>query len=443
MNPERWQQIDQLFAAALELCEAGRPAFLDAACGSDGELRNQVGQLLEADGEAQGFLEPSRDRGELGEMFSDLALPEQRSRIGPYQVVRILGHGGMGTVYLASRAGEPAHRQVAVKLCRHSLASSEVRRRFRTEHQILARLEHPNVAHLRDAGTTEDGRPYLVMEYVAGSPIDQHCDRHRLPLGERLELFRQLCSAVHHAHQHQLVHRDLKPANVLVTDQGRVKLLDFGIAKLLDPHRFVPSPEPTRIGIRLLTPGYASPEQLRGEAVTPASDVYCLGVLLFELLSGSSPYQLHSRSLLAIDRAVCEREADRMSVALGRLRGQPRTDCARQSPSQISRARGFHHPRQLRQRLQGNLENIVAIALRKQPASRYRSAEELSEELRRHLLRRPIHARPRRFGRHLGELLRWRIAAAVGRRRKKSKLGDPFRPQNPHYQIEEKSSQRT
>ncbi len=399
MSPERWQQVDRLFEVALGLQAAERSAWLDAACGSDEALRHKVVELLEAEDEMRGFLAQPLDRNAVGQVLGRIALGE-RSRIGPYRLLRVLAYGGMATVYLGVRARDPGRRKVAIKLCRHSLATPEFRRRFRNEHRILARLDHHHIASFDDGGTTEDGLPYLVMEYVEGTPIDRYGDRHALSVEHRLMLFRQLCSGVHHAHQHQLVHRDIKPGNVLVTAAGRVKLLDFGIAKLLDPQRFALSAEPTQTGIHLLTPGYASPEQIRNEAITPASDVYSLGVLLFKLLSGCSPYRVAGHSLPAIERAVCGHKSQTMGAALRRLRFQGR------NPTQVSRARGFQRSGQLRRRLQGDLEAIVVMALGKQPESRYRSVAAFADDVRHHLLGRPILARPRRC--RVGPLLRRR-----------------------------------
>lgn len=408
MNPERWQQIDRIFAAALELSASERPDFLVAACGSDGPLRNEVEDLLAAEEEAQEFLAEPLARGEPYQMLAQLALAGPGGRVGSYRLIRVLGHGGMATVYLAISDRDASPRQVAVKLCRFRFAIADVRRRFQIEHQVLARLRHPNIAQLYGGGVTEDGRPYLLLEYIDGVPIDQHCDQRRLSLRERLVLFCQLCSAVDYAHRHRLVHRDLKPGNVLVTREGEVKLLDFGIAKLLDPQRFALSPDPTASGSRVLTPGYASPEQIRSEPITQASDVYSLGILLFELLAGSSPYHLKSHSFTAIERAICEQEPERMGVVVGRNRGRARSSLG------VSRSRGLADPRQLRRLLRGDLETIVAEALHKEPAGRYRSVAALSKDIRCHLLGQPISARPRPRELTAGRFLRQRL---VGGRR--------------------------
>src|SRR5690606_25102516 len=234
-------------------------------------------------------------------------------RVGAYRIVHEIGRGGMGVVYLAERADEEFEKRVALKVVKRGMDTDEVLRRFRHERQILASLEHPNIARLLDGGATSDGRPYLVMEHVEGEPIDAYCDRRRLGIRERLELFRAVCDAVQHAHQRLVVHRDIKPSNILVTAAGEPKLLDFGIAKLLDDSSPDATPH-TRTGLRLLTPEYASPEQVRGAPVTTASDVYALGIVLYRLLSGRPPYEVHEPSVAEAERAL-DREPPPPSVA--------------------------------------------------------------------------------------------------------------------------------
>lgn len=380
IDPERWQQVDHVFAEALDLPPAERPAFLDAACARDPALRRQVERLLAADAAGSRFLESPP-----GELLR-LALDEQEEgrTLGPYRLLRKIGSGGMGTVYLARREDEHYQRDVAIKVLRSGLVSPETLRRFLAERQILARLEHPNIARLYDGGRTEDGRPYLVMERVHGLPVDESCDRRRLTVAERLVLFRKICAAVQYAHQNLLVHRDLKPGNILIDSDGEPKLLDFGIAK-----RLAPEPDDalqkTREGLRMLTPGYASPEQVRGEAITTASDVYSLGVLLYELLAGRKPYRVSTELPYEIERAICEEEPERPSVAL--FRPEP------PDAEGIARARRAR-PRALAHGLRGDLDNIVLKALQKEPRARYGSAAELSQDLERHLENRPVAARP-------------------------------------------------
>jgi non-specific serine/threonine protein kinase/serine/threonine-protein kinase len=338
----------------------------------------------------------------------------RRQRVGPYRLLHALGSGGMGTVYLALRDDEQFHKRVAVKLLRREAHDEELLQRFRRERQILASLDHDHIARLLDGGTTEDGFPYLVMEYVEGLPIDRWCDTHSLSVRERLLLFRSVCSAVHFAHQSLVVHRDLKPANILVTAQGVPKLLDFGIAKLLNPHLAPEAHLATQVEARVMTPEYASPEQIRGEPVTTASDVYSLGVLLYELLTGHRPIRLASRNLTEIARAVSEEEPTRPSTVIEREVETPRGDgtTRRLTPDSVSRTREGS-PERLRRRLAGDLDNIVLMALRKEPKRRYASAEALSDDIRRHLEGLPVAARPDTLGYRLERFV-FRHRLAVG-----------------------------
>jgi serine/threonine-protein kinase len=288
----------------------------------------------------------------------------------------------MGTVFLAQRDDELYERLVAIKILRTGLEETEHRHRFLAERQILARLEHPNIARLYGGGSTEDGRPYLVMELIEGLPVDEYCDRHRLTVDQRLALFLRICSAVHYAHQNLLVHRDIKPANILVTAKGEPALLDFGIAKQLAPEAADPR---TRSGLLVMTPSYASPEQMRGEAITTASDVYSLGVLLYELLAGRSPYQAEEGAPpYQLELAIHEQQPEKPSAALARP-GKP-------SPEEIAAARGSRRAA-LRRRLAGDLDTIVLAALRKEPARRYESVAGLAADLERHLHDLPVFAR--------------------------------------------------
>jgi serine/threonine-protein kinase len=397
MDAERWRRIDHLFAAALDLPDGERGAFLAAQCpeeGEDAEVRAAVERLLAADERAGTFLATSTLPPSAQE--DD---PAGR-RLGPYTLGRCLGWGGMGAVYLATRDDGAYERQVAVKLLRWGLPDGDLRHRFLAERQILARLEHPHIARLYDAGMTEDGQPYLVMEYVEGLPLDEYCDAHYLSLEARIELFRRVCSAVQHAHRNLLVHRDLKPANVLVTAAGEPKLLDFGIAKQLSEAGLE-----TRTGLRLMTPRYASPEQVQGEAVTTASDVYSLGVLLYELLAGRSPYPA-ADSRPSLERAVVEEIPGKPSDAAARAGAE--------EAAAVARARSCR-PGELRRRLQGDLDNIVLMALRKEPERRYGSAAELEQDLERFLAQRPVRARRDSFGYRAGLFIRrHRWAVTVG-----------------------------
>ncbi len=324
-------------------------------------------------------------------------------RIGPYRLVRELGQGGMGAVFLAVRDDDVFHKRVAVKLLKRGMDTDAIVRRFRTERQILAGLDHPNIARLLDGGTTDDGRPYLVMEYVEGAPLLAYADAHRLGVSARLELFLQVCAAVQHAHQNLVIHRDLKPANVLVTGDGVPKLLDFGIAKLLNPEMAGHTLAPTAPGLQLMTPEYASPEQVRGDTVTTATDVYSMGVLLYEFLTGRQPYRLTSRAISEIVRVVCEEEPPRPSDAV--TRALPPAEDAADRPT-TARATHQADAHRLQRRLEGDLDNIVLKALAKEPARRYGSIDQLAEDLRRHLAGLPVHARQDTFGYRASKFVR-------------------------------------
>jgi serine/threonine protein kinase len=291
MKPDRWQQVKELLNEALERDPEDRPAFLESRCGSDIDLRGEVDSLLSSYETADDFMESARNP--FAATATELARnPYADMRIGPYRVVEEIGRGGMGTVYRAVRADDSFRKQVAIKIVRRGMDHDFVLRRFRNERQILATLDHPNVARLLDGGATEDGLPYFVMEYIdGGKPIQQYCDEKELTTGQRLQLFGEVCSAVDSAHERRIVHRDIKPGNILVTPRGQPKLLDFGIAKILDPELTTLTMDPTATVLRLMTPEYASPEQVRGEPITPASDVYSLGVLLYELLTGHRPHR--------------------------------------------------------------------------------------------------------------------------------------------------------
>jgi eukaryotic-like serine/threonine-protein kinase len=372
-NIERRAQIEALFEAALEIPDPERPQWLEGECGDDAELMAEVQALLAAH--------------EMADQLFGEARPSAGLLLGPYRVLRELGRGGMGVVYLAERADGHFRRRVAIKLVGTTDNEDPVYQRFLAERQILAGLDHPNIARLLDGGISADGRPYLVMEYVDGLPITTYCERHRLTINHRLGLFMDVCDAVQHAHQNLVIHRDLKPSNIMVTAAGQVRLLDFGIAKLLNPTlSSVHSPD-TRIDLRAMTPEYASPEQVRGEALTTASDIYSLGVLLYELLAGTRPYLLEASSAAETFSAVCERDPERPSRAAATER--------------------------VRRRLRGDLDSITMMALRKEPGRRYASADLLAQDLRRHMDGQAViaHRGSRRY--HLGKALRRHRAAAT------------------------------
>ena len=383
MTPERWRWLQEIFHGAAGLEPAEQQAYLDDACAGDAELRQEAGALI-ASGRNAADLPDQVRRAASAALGS---APPMGTRTGPYRIVKEIGQGGMGRVFLAVRDDDQFQRRVAVKIA-HAAQAPELLSRFRSERQILAALDHPNMARLLDGGTTEDGVPYLVLEYVEGEPIDRYCDAQQLPVPERLQIFRAVCAAVHYAHQNLVVHRDLKPANVLVTPDGTPKLLDFGIAKLLKPELLAQAPLLTTALHRPMTPEYASPEQMRGEPVTTVSDVYSLGVLLYELLTGCRPLRLEGQGPTEFARIVSEVEPERPSVAV--LWPAERADG--RTAEERSRSRRTS-PEKLRRMLEGDLDNIALMALRKAPARRYASADQLADDLRRQLEGLTVRAR--------------------------------------------------
>jgi len=372
LNAEKWAEVERLFKGAAELPPEQRPDFLSREC-PDLDLRQEVASLLDYSGE---------ELAAAGEAIASAAAalghepnPDERligARLGPYRVDAIAGHGGMGAVYRASRDDAEFHQQVAIKLVRAAAESPSTLRRFRQERQILARLSHPNIARLLDGGSTPEGVPYLVMEYIEGEPITAWCERQSLGVEERLRLFLRVCEGVDFAHRDLVVHRDLKPANILVTKDGTPKLLDFGIAKLLDPG--AENEAATLTGLQVMTPDYASPEQVRAEPVSTAADVYALGLILYELLTGKKAQQMSGYTPDAIARVVCHMEPTAPAV--------------------------------LKPQLAGDLDNIIRMAIRKEPERRYASAGDLARDIQRHLEGRPVIARPDTFTYRTAKFLR-------------------------------------
>lgn len=400
LTPTRLREIRTLFDAVVECGPETRADFLLAAAPDDPALRDEVTSLLAALDSGDDPLERSPARL-MAQALSDDGSALVGARVGPYELVRRIGVGGMGAVYEGVRADDQFRMRVAIKLLRPSTESDLAIRRFRYERQILANLDHQNIAALLDGGVTTDGHPYLVMEYVEGAPITSWCDARRLSPRERVTLFRQVCDAVRHAHQNLVVHRDLKPGNILVAQDGTVKLLDFGIAKLLREEEGPDQLPATHGGVRACTPEYASPEQIRGLPVGTTSDVYALGVVLFELLTGNRPLDLEGRLLAEVERIVCEELPPRPSTVV--------TDDAAEVRGERSAAR-------LRARLSGDLDAIVLTALRKEPERRYGSAEQLALDLGRYLDGLPVTARRDSVGYRFGKFARRRrfeIAAAA------------------------------
>jgi tetratricopeptide (TPR) repeat protein len=373
MTPDHWGRLKEIFEAALQKPLPEREAFLDRVC-TDPELRTEAGKLLAAHDQAGTFIEDSPVAGLAAAHAEPAHDAWLGRRVGPYRLLAEIGRGGMGTVYRAVRDDDQYRKEVAIKLVQ-DLGSGFVLDRFLNERQILAGLDHPHIARLLDGGTTSDGRPYLVMDLVEGEPIDVYGQRRALDVKAKLELFREVCGAVQYAHQNLVVHRDIKPGNILVTRDGTPKLLDFGIAKLLRADGDVRSPPGTVTQFRALTLDYASPEQVRGQPITTASDVYSLGVLLYELLTGQRPHAAKTPEELV--RAIGEAEPPRPSTVVPELRG--------------------------------DLDNILMMALRKEPSRRYASVEQFSEDVRRYLASLPVIARQ--------DTLRYRATKFVGRHR--------------------------
>lgn len=388
MTPERWQQVSDALDRALQLGDEARVHYMAQLAQEDSELKGEVESLLASHGRADEDFLKTPVKEILAAAESSTGKTFVGRRLGVYEVVERIAEGGMGEVYRAFRADDQYRKQVAIKVIRRGFDSGFVINRFRNERQILASLDHPNIARLLDGGTTEDGVPYLVMELIEGEPIDDYCERHQLSTVERLKLFLSVCSAVQYAHQRLIVHRDLKPGNILVSGEGTPKLLDFGIAKILDPDE-APGPiEPTLTVFRVLTPGYASPEQIKGEPITTAADVYSLGVILYELLTGHSPYRVTTRSPQDLARAVCESEPEKPSTAVRRIERKGPSSTSGQLSSGLQTSSG-----KLVRRLSGDLDNIVLMALRKEPGRRYASVEQFGEDVRRHLEKLPVIAR--------------------------------------------------
>jgi tetratricopeptide (TPR) repeat protein/tRNA A-37 threonylcarbamoyl transferase component Bud32 len=373
---DRFRQCEELFHAAAALSGRERAELLEQACAGDPGLRVEVERLLAAHARAGDFIASPAIAG-AADWF-----PREESwsgrRVGPYRILSEIGRGGMGAVYLAERADGQYEQRVALKLIKRGMDTEQVLARFRSERQILASLDHPHIARLLDGGSTDEGVPFFAMEYIEGEPIDAYADRQDLSVEDRIRLFLHVCAAVAYAHQHLVVHRDIKPLNILVTPDGTPKLLDFGIAKVL--HDGADEATSTVTGMRLLTPEYASPEQVEGQHATTASDVYALGVVLYELLTGRSPYRLRSRAPLDVVVAVRTTDPERPSVAGS-------TD-------------------KIRRRLRGDLDVILLTALRKEPTRRYPSVEQFAGDLRRHLEGLPVRARPDTFRYRAGKFVR-------------------------------------
>ncbi|HEY7391545.1 MAG TPA: serine/threonine-protein kinase [Bryobacteraceae bacterium] len=410
MTPEEWQRVKQILDGALEIAPGERAAFLDQACEDDAVLRAEVESLLLAFANAGTFIEkPVTTSGQFVQP-EDLL---QDAALGPYRIVQLIAEGGMGAVYQAVRVDEVYRKLVAVKIVRNCIYGDYVLKRFETERQILAHFDHPSIAKLLDAGTTPRGRPYFIMDFIVGRQMDLWCDQRRLPTRRRLELFLKVCDGVEYAHRHLVVHRDLKPSNILVTEDGEPKLLDFGIAKILDDDALTGTPVNTVTMLRMMTPEYASPEQVRAEPVSTATDVYSLGILLYELLTGHRPYQLQGRAPHEAAEVICQHDPPRPSTAVRRTEpADPETGAEAVTPESVSATRDGR-PSRLRRALTGDLDRIVLKAVEKQPSRRYSSVEKFADDIRRHLEGRPVEARGAPWGYRAGKFARRHKAAVT------------------------------
>ncbi|HVF89879.1 MAG TPA: protein kinase [Blastocatellia bacterium] len=420
MTTERRQQVREIFSRAVRLGPEAREAFLAEVCEGDEALLDDVKSLIASEQDEKATsINSSENKQTISFYEQTLALapgeiqPLQSRRIGAYQILGEVGSGGMGFVYLAARADDEFDRRVAIKVVKTGMDTDFVVRRFRTERQILANLDHSNIARLIDGGTTDNGLPYFVMEYVEGQPILDYCDARQLSTAERLKIFRKVCAAIHYAHQNLIVHRDIKPNNILVTAEGEPKLLDFGIAKLLAATG--QAADVTHHNMRLMTPAYASPEQVKGESITTASDVYSLGVLLYELLTGHRPYQVSTSSFAHMVKVICEQEPEKPSTIINRA--DTRSVEAHETgealgPGTFSKPRDSR-PEKLKRELSGDLDNIALKAIRKEPQHRYASAEQLAEDIRRYLEGLPVAASEGTLKYRAGKFIRRHRSAVI------------------------------
>ncbi len=388
--------LDEILGVANTLPQEEQLQYVRLACGADHQLYDCAIARLFGISPQWHDLEVAEDVEHADHQRTN----SPGEIIGPYRILHSLGHGGMGEVFLAERADQQFHQRVAIKLVKRGMVSRDIQARLRMERQILASLEHPNIARLLDGGTTVDGTPYIVMEYVDGRPIDIYCDELALTIDQRLQLFRSICSAVHSAHQNLIVHRDLKPSNILVAANGVPKLLDFGIAKMLDTRQLNQTMAVTHADVRMMTPDHASPEQLRGDLITTASDTYVLGVLLYELLTGFKPFVLKGNSLAELERAICEE----LPIAPHQV-FSVRSSMSETEMEDIARHRGSSVGR-LRRELQGDLSNIILMALRKEPDRRYSSVQQFSDDIDRYLQGMPVRARTDTWNYRTGKFIK-------------------------------------
>lgn len=389
IDPERWQTVERLFHQALEMPGPDRATWLEKSCGADAELRAEVESLLSSDSDQPHEFLEKQVATAIVATAKELDQEKLPRRVGPYRLLERIGRGGMGTVYLAERADGEFHKRVALKMVQPGMDTEFILARFRRERQVLARFDHPHIGRLLDGGTSAEGAPYLVMEFIDGDWITRYSEKHNLELKQKLQLFLQVCGAVQYAHQHFVVHRDLKPGNILVDREGRPKLVDFGICKLLYRDASDRALVPGTHGMVLMTPEYASPEQVRGEPVTIASDVYSLGAVLYELLSGARPHRFEKLTPQAVEKVVCEQEI------------VPPSQAVVQSHSRFTA------------QMRGDLDTIVLHAMCKEPVRRYETVQSLILDIRRHLAHIPIKARPESLRYAAGKFVRRHRSAVV------------------------------
>ncbi len=383
MNSERWQKIGIIFEEALNLKEPERTEFLVDMCGDDSELLEEICSLIEADTNV-----PSVLKGQASDaIYIQPKKNYNGTVIGNYKIINQIAEGGMGSVFLAERADGQFEQKVALKIIKPGMNSNEIIKRFQFERQILARLQHPNIARLLDGGLTDENLPYFTMEYVEGDPIDQYCDKNNLSINERLKLFSEVCNAIQYAHQNLVIHRDLKPNNIIIKKDGTVKLLDFGIAKVFTEDDSFAQSELTRTGLYVMTPEYASPEQIKGEAITTSTDIYSLGLILYQLITGEKAYKIKTQSPLELEKIICYTEPVKPSSIIKLLQTKNEIKAEK-----ISRAHKTNLDKLIKT-LSGDLDNICLMALRKEPERRYSSAEQFQQDIENYLEGRPVSAR--------------------------------------------------
>ena len=409
-----WPEVRKIVNAALDQPPEQRRAYAEQACGNDAALREAVWSLLSDDSVPSGFLEPPIEGAAVHLAAGGADRAAAIEHMGRYRVTEIIDSGGIGTVYRAVPSDDENGPPVAVKVLKRGMTGEDMQRRFRQEQEVLARLTHRNIARFIDGGVTRGGLLYLVMEFIEGRPIDRFCDQQKLAVSDRLELFEDVCSAVQYSHRNLVVHRDLKPRNILVTNDGVPKLLDFGIAKLLEEGSSGPAPDPTVTANRMITPQYASPEQIRGAPISTATDVYSLGVVLYELLTGHRPYDLRGKARGEILELIGEADPTSPSTQVMQTEEVTYLDgtTTTLTPELVSVARGTD-PQGLRRELTGDLDTIVLTAMHKDPDRRYASVERLAEDLRRYRTGLPILARPDTFNYRARKFIRRNKAATV------------------------------